>query len=113
MLSCLKKFTENGIQELNLFDKTIEKHQKHTNPLFYGDCDDFFILDFIFGMSTSIKNKIKIKKKTIKTFFLCGLNPTDMTYFFCRLLRFKIGEEPDHNATDVLVILKQNEDKKQ
>ena len=33
------------------------KHQKHTNPPFYSDCDDFFILDFINGMSTKLKTK--------------------------------------------------------
>ena len=33
------------------------KHQKRTNPLFYSDCNDFFILDFIFGMSTKLPKK--------------------------------------------------------
>ena len=58
--------------------------------LFYSDCDDFFIIDFIFGMSKKKKLPPHLqKKRTLNKFlFLCGLIGLVMrTYPRCWVLK--------------------------
>ena len=56
ILFSLQKMSSTGVKFIL---QNYYKHQKHTNPLFYSDCYDFFILDFICDMSqkkTSVVN---------------------------------------------------------